>query len=302
MKDMTKRTDLAKEAVDLYCETMPAPGMPDGVRSSEKDVCGMHVFTVEILNENGSEIIGKPVGKYVTIDLEPLFANTDHAFQEAVDVISGELSSFLPSNGESPLLVAGLGNRAITPDALGPIAVENVLATRHLLRQMPEQFSMLKPVTAVAPGVLAMTGIESGEMLTGIAGKITPGALIAIDALAARRTERLCKTVQISNTGIVPGSGVGNHRFAINTKTMHIPCIAVGVPTVVDAATLAADILDDLQISYEATPLYEKYGQTFVTGKEIDRQVAACAKVIGYAINRAAQPELSLDDIALFLS
>ena len=166
MKDMTKRTDLAKEAVDLYCETMPAPGMPDGVRSSEKDVCGMHVFTVEILNENGSEIIGKPVGKYVTIDLEPLFANTDHAFQEAVDVISGELSSFLPSNGESPLLVAGLGNRAITPDALGPIAVENVLATRHLLRQMPEQFSMLKPVTAVAPGVLAMTGIESGEMLT----------------------------------------------------------------------------------------------------------------------------------------
>ena len=210
----------------------------------------MHVFTVEILNENGSEIIGKPVGKYVTIDLEPLFANTDHAFQEAVDVISGELSSFLPSNGESPLLVAGLGNRAITPDALGPIAVENVLATRHLLR----------------------------------------------------RTERLCKTVQISNTGIVPGSGVGNHRFAINTETMHIPCIAVGVPTVVDAATLAADILDDLQLSYEATPLYEKYGQTFVTGKEIDRQVAACAKVIGYAINRAAQPELSLDDIALFLS
>lgn len=302
MKDMTKRTDLAKEAVDLYCEAMPAPGMPDGVRSSEKDVCGMHVFTVEILNENGSEIIGKPVGKYVTIDLEPLFANTDHAFQEAVDVISGELSSFLPSNGESPLLVAGLGNRAITPDALGPIAVENVLATRHLLRQMPEQFSMLKPVTAVAPGVLAMTGIESGEMLTGIAGKIAPGALIAIDALAARRTERLCKTVQISNAGIVPGSGVGNHRFAINTETMHIPCIAVGVPTVVDAATLAADILDDLQISYEATPLYEKYGQTFVTGKEIDRQVAVCAKVIGYAINRAAQPELSLDDIALFLS
>ena len=302
MKDRTKRTDLAKEAVDLYCETQPAPGMPDGVRSTEKDVCGMHVFTVEILNENGSEIIGKPVGKYVTIHIEPLFFNTDHAFQEVVDVISGELSSFLPSAAESPLLVAGLGNRAITPDALGPIAVENILATRHLLRQMPEQFSMLKPVTAVAPGVLAMTGIESGEMLTGIAGKIAPGVLIAIDALAARRTERLCKTVQISNTGIVPGSGVGNHRFAINTETMHIPCIAVGVPTVVDAATLAADILDDLQIPYEPTSLYKKYGQTFVTGKEIDRQVATCAKVIGYAINRAAQPELSLDDIALFLS
>lgn len=302
MNQNGKRTDLAREAVELYNEAERVSGDPDGIRSEEKQVNGMTVYTVEILNEQGAEKLSKPVGKYVTVDIDALLRHEDNAFPKAVEVIAAELKALLPPADGEPVMVVGLGNRAVTPDALGPYAAEKIIATRHLLNQMPDSFSMLRPVTALSPGVLGMTGIESGEIVCGVAEKVPPCALIVIDALSARRTERLCRTVQLSNAGIAPGSGVGNRRFEINRKTVGVPCIAIGVPTVVDAATLAADILDELNAAYDAKALYEKHGQTFVTSKEIDQLVSECAKVIGYAVNSAVQPELSMEDIEMFLS
>lgn len=302
MNQNGKRTDLAREAVELYNESKCVSGDPDGIRSEEKQVNGINVYTVEILNEQGAEKLSKPIGRYVTVDIDALLRHEDNAFSKTVEVIAAELKALLPPGNGEPVMVVGLGNRAVTPDALGPYAAEKIIATRHLLNQMPDSFSMLRPVTALSPGVLGMTGIESGEIVCGVAEKVPPCVLIAIDALSARRTERLCRTVQLSNTGIAPGSGVGNKRFALNRRTVGVPCIAIGVPTVVDTATLAADILDELNAAYDAEALYEKHGQSFVTSKEVDLLVSECAKVIGYAVNAAVQPELSMEDIELFLS
>ena len=302
MDKIGKRTDLAREAVELYNEGARTTGDPDGIRSEEKDVNGISVYTVEILTEQGAAKLSKPVGKYITVDIDALIRHEENAFRNTVDAISAELRALMPAGGNRPVMVVGLGNRAVTPDALGPYVADKIIATRHLLDQMPDSFSMFRPVTVLSPGVLGMTGIESGEIICGVADKVPPCVLIVIDALSARRMERLCRTVQLSTSGIAPGSGVGNKRFEINEKTVGVPCIAVGVPTVVDAATLAADILDELNTDYDAKTLYEKHGQSFVTSKEIDQLVADCAKVIGYAVNTAVQPELSMEDIEMFLS
>ena len=171
-----------------------------------------------------------------------------------------------------------------------------IIATRHLISTYPDRFGDMTSVVSIAPGVLGMTGMESGELLSGIADKISPQAIIVIDALASRSIPRLCKTIQITDTGIIPGSGVGNHRFAINKETLGVPCIAVGIPTVIDAATLASDICGDQEA--ECDPQYEKL---FVTLKDIDTTVKDCAKATAYAINLALQPTIDIDDINFFL-
>lgn len=296
------RTDLAEEAVGLYRESQSAANLPDGISSTEQRRNGMLVTSVQITTQAAAEQVGKPIGSYITIDLERLHTHSEDSFRQTAELIAEELTALLPPANSSPFLIAGLGNRSVTPDALGPCAAEKTIATRHLLREMPEQFSMLRPVTVIAPGVLGMTGIESGEMICGLVDRIQPCAVVAIDALSARRSDRLCRTVQLTDTGIVPGSGVGNHRFAINRGTIGVPCIAIGVPTVVDAATLAADALEQIHADYDAEALFRTYGATFVTSKEIDRLMAVCAKAIGYAVNLALQPELSMEDIEMFLA
>lgn len=296
------RTDLAEEAVGLYRESQSAANLPDGILSTEKRRNGMLVTSVQITTQAAAEQVGKLIGSYITIDLERLHTHAEDSFRQTAELIAEELTALLPPANSSPFLIVGLGNRSVTPDALGPCAAEKTIATRHLLREMPEQFSMLRPVTVIAPGVLGMTGIESGEMICGLVDRIRPCAVVAIDALSARRSDRLCRTVQLTDTGIVPGSGVGNHRFAINRETIGVPCIAIGVPTVVDAATLAADALEQIHAAYDEEALFRTYGATFVTCKEIDRLMAVCAKAIGYAVNLALQPELSLEDIEMFLA
>lgn len=302
MQTSWKRTDLAEEAVGLYRDSQSVSNLPDGISSTEKRIKGIKVLSVEVTTQAGAEKLGKPIGSYITINLDRLHTHAEDTFGQTAELIAEELQELLPPANSSPFLVVGLGNRLVTPDALGAYATEKTIATRHLLREMPNQFSMLRPVTVIAPGVLGMTGIESGEMICGLIDKIRPCAVLAIDALSARHSDRLCRTVQLSNTGIVPGSGVGNHRFAINQQTIGVPCIAIGVPTVIDAATMAADALDQIHASYDEDALFKKYGETFVTCKEIDRLVAICAKVIGYAVNLALQPELSIEDIEMFLS
>ena len=224
--------------------------------------------------------------------------------QKAANVIAGELKA-LPLNlkPDEPVLVAGLGNRNITPDAIGPKAVEYVIATRHLVTQMPDQFKGFRQVCALTPGVLGLTGVETGEIIKGVCEHVHPSLVIAVDALASRRLNRLCSTVQICDTGIAPGSGVGNTRFALTKDALGVPVVAIGVPTVVDAVTLALDIAETAGIKdISPNDLLKNEENPIVTPKEIDRHISDTAKMIGYGIDFALQENLSVSDIELFLS
>ncbi|MCF2676770.1 GPR endopeptidase, partial [Pseudoflavonifractor phocaeensis] len=222
----------------------------------------------------------------------------EDAFGRGARAVAGVLRELMGPEGEKGgALVVGLGNRAITPDAIGPKVHEYTLVTRHLVEGVPEHFGSFRPVASLAAGVLGTTGMESGELVQAVCRSLKPAWVIAVDALASRSLERLCRTVQISDTGIVPGSGVGNHRFALDEKTLGVPVLAVGVPTVVYGATLAADLLgrDDL-------PPLGRGGELLVTPKDIDSQVGDLSKVIAYGINLALQPGLEMKDLDLLLS
>ena len=193
--------------------------------------------------------------------------------------------------------MVGLGNRAITPDALGPKVHDHTLVTRHLVEGCPEHFGGFRPVAALSAGVLGTTGMESGELVQAVCRRLEPACVVAVDALASRSLKRLCRTVQLSDTGIAPGSGVGNHRAALDRASLGVPVLAVGVPTVVDGATLAADLLG----TAELPPLGEGR-DLLVSPKDIDSQVSDLAKVIGYGIGLALHPGLRVEDLDLLLS
>jgi len=291
-----RRTDLALEARELWRENAAEQTQLKGVQAWDSQREGYPVTTVKILDREGAKALGKPVGAYVTLTVDALARREEDAFGRAVRAVAAELSGFLEGIG-GPALVVGLGNRAITPDAIGPKVQDHVLVTRHLVDQVPEHFGSLRPVAALAAGVLGTTGVESGELVGAVAGRLKPACVIAVDALASRSLDRLCRTVQIADTGIAPGSGVGNHRRALNRESLGAPVIAVGVPTVVDAATLAADLLGT-----EELPELGKNAGLLVTPKDIDSQVADLSKVIGWGITLALQPELSMEDLELFMS
>lgn len=196
--------------------------------------------------------------------------------------------------GREPVLVAALGNRLVTPDALGPLAAERLLVTRHLTAAMPELFGGFRPVSAVATGVLAATGVESGELIAGAVERVKPKCVIAIDALAARSAARLCATVQLCDSGIAPGSGVGNCRKALTRESLGVKVIAIGVPTVVDAATLGQDLLGRDEAEAEALAVAR---EMFVTPRDIDEKVALWAKIVGYGVNLGLQEGLSMEEM-----
>ena len=300
---LKRRTDLAAEARELWTQSAAEGAALEGVEVREEHREGFPVTTVRILDARGTEALGKPEGTYVTLELSGLLRREEEAFPRAVRALAGELSTLTGLEPGAPALVVGLGNRAITPDAVGPKAADHTLVTRHLVEREPVHFGSFRPVAALAAGVLGTTGVESGELVAALVEKLRPGCVIAVDALASRSLDRVCRTVQIADTGIVPGSGVGNHRFALNRETLGVPVVAVGVPTVVDAATLAADVLaeagrDDL----DPAALRGAGEGLFVTPRDIDAQVADLSKVIGFGLNLALQPHLSLEDVELLLS
>lgn len=295
----TKRTDLALEAHELWQEGAKDAARLPGVRRRIHRREGCPVTRLDILNEAGEAALGKPTGSYRTVDLSAFRRREEDFFARAVRSVGQELKELLPAEGT--VLVAGLGNAAMTPDALGPLALEQLLITRHLIAAMPRQFSGFRPVAAVRCGVLGTTGVESAEAVRGMVEQVRPAAVVAIDALAARRSHRLCAAVQLTDTGIVPGSGVGNHRAALNRETLGVPVISVGVPTVVDAATLAADLLEEAgtaAVDHEA--LRRANGTMTVTPRDIDAQVRNMAKVIGYGLNWALQA-LDIEEITALL-
>lgn len=284
------RTDLALEAKEIFEESVEKTTVLQGVKAREYRRQGCCVTAVEVLDERGSKALGKPVGRYLTVTLPP----EETELASSIRCIAGELRRLLPPLDGKPVLVAGLGNRTVTPDALGPLAAEQVLPTRHLQEC---SFSGLYPVCTIIPGVLGTTGIESAETVRGVAQRIDPCCVIVIDALMARRAARLCATVQLSDTGIIPGSGIGNHRSALNEDTLHVPVLSVGVPMVIDAHTLAADLLAGQRLNEAMLPS----GMT-VTVKDVDARVRALAKAVGWGINLAVQRALTMEDLAALLA
>ena len=295
-----KRTDLALEARELWQESAGKTTRLAGVKATKRKQEGYPVTRVDILDQRGEEALGKPRGTYLTVDLTTFWQRREDFFQRAVRAVGAPLKELVPTEG--PVLVVGLGNRAMTPDAVGPLAADHVLVTRHLISAMPRQFSGFRPVSVLRTGVLGTTGVESAESVRGLAAEVKPACVIAVDALASRRTGRVCAAVQLSDTGIIPGSGVGNHRIPLNAGTLGVPVIAIGVPTVVDSATLAADLLEESGITdYDGEALRKSRQNLMVTPRDIDQQVRDLGKVIGYGINWALQ-DLEIDEMNALLS
>ncbi len=291
-----RRTDLALEAQELWQESAGEQTQLKGVQARDSRREGYAVTTVRILDQEGAQALGKPAGTYVTLTVDGLARREEDAFGRAVRAVAAELTQLL-AGLEGPVLVACLGNRAVTPDAVGPKVHDHLLITRHLVDQAPEHFGAFRPVASVAAGVLGTTGVESGELVGALTGRLKPVCIIAVDALASRSLDRLCRTIQLADTGIAPGSGVGNHRHALDRESLGTPVIAIGVPTVVDGATLAADLLGTADL-----PPLGREGGMLVTPKDIDSQVNDLAKVIGYGITLALQPGLTLEDMELLMS
>lgn len=291
------------EAKALWEEEAEKQTKLDGVEAWDSEREGYPITTVRILNDNGAQTLGKPVGTYVTLLLDGLARREEDAFGRAARALAAELLDLFTLPEGASALVVGLGNRAITPDAIGPKVTEYTMVTRHLVERVPEHFGSFRPVSALASGVLGTTGVESGELVAALVEKIKPACVLAVDALASRSLDRICRTIQLADTGIVPGSGVGNARAALSQETLGVPVIAIGVPTVVDAGTLCADVLLEAgKGDYDPESLRAHAGSVIVTPKEIDSQVSDLSKVIGYGVNLALQTGLTVADVEMFLS
>lgn len=292
------RTDLAAEARQIYCHDHSQE--PLGVDFEELDCQGIGLSRVHVRNAQGAQALDKPIGTYITADLGPGWERQEDLLAQAAQLLAQELGNLLPENAQS-VLVVGLGNRNITADALGPLSAEKVIVTRHLKDLMPEEFAAFARVSAISPGVLGLTGVETGEIVGGLCQTVGPDAVIAIDALASRGVERLCRTVQLSNTGITPGGGIGAGRTALDKETLGVPVIALGVPTVVDALTLAADLCEQSGATLDPSAVPAQQGAMIVTPKDIDMLMHKCAKIIGYAIDMALHGGLPVSEIEALL-
>ena len=286
------RTDLALEARQLWQESAGRTTKLEGVRAREGERFGLPVTVVEVLDERGEQALHKAKGTYVTVELEGLARREEGVFSRSVRAVAEQLTELM---GELPpaacVLAVGLGNRAITPDRIGPGVYDHLLVTRHLVEQLPGQFQGLRPVAALAPGVLGTTGMESGETVKAVCDALHPALVIAADALVCGGTDRLCRTVQLTDAGIAPGSGVGYRRWALSRAHSGI---AIGAPPVMDGAALMAGLKD------EASSRAGR--ELLVTPRDIDSRAADLAKVIGYGINLALQPGLELEELELLLS
>ncbi|MDD4504131.1 MAG: GPR endopeptidase [Clostridiaceae bacterium] len=321
------RTDLAIEAREFYNKQENKEDIP-GVEVDVENKEDYTVTRVKVVEEVGARIIGKPKGNYITIEVPKLRENDKDLQDEAGKVLAEEVANIVNLNDQSVIMVVGLGNWNVTPDALGPRVVEHLLVTRHIKEYVPDQIDEgVRSVCAVAPGVLGITGIETSEIIRGIVDRVKPDLVIAIDALASRKMDRISTTIQLADTGINPGSGVGNNRKELSRESMGVHVIAIGVPTVVDAATMASDTIDRVVDSLmkespkdgefynmlKVMDKTEKYklinevitpfvGNLMVTPKEIDRLIDDIAVVIANGLNIALHPSINQEDIDKYIN
>ena len=308
------RTDLALERRELYRKANKIENEIDGIETEEEEINDkIRTSRVKVVNDKGSEAIGKPIGNYITIDIKNLKIATTEDIQSFSEVLTKELKTLIQkhANNKDDILVVGLGNIYVTPDSLGPKVINEIDVTRHILEYMPEAIpENTRPVSAISPGVLGTTGIETLEIIKGIVENIHPKLLIVIDALASRSIERISSTIQLADTGITPGAGVGNTRKDLSRDTLGIPVIALGIPTVVEAATIAADSLDlfiqKIQEEAKSNEFLNKLQEEdkyelikevlapedynfIVTPKEIDDLIENMKDVVARGINFAVQ-------------
>lgn len=294
---MDFRTDLALERREVYGDQEI-----QGVKQTVTDNKKSKTTRIEVLDNEGAQKIGKPIGNYITVEV-PNFSRDGEVLDERLDAVKNEIASLLPKDGL--VLIAGLGNMSITPDSLGPKVIDKILATRHISPELAKSIGLenLRGVAAISPGVLGQTGIETGEIIKGISDCVKPAAVITIDALASRKLSRLGCTVQLADTGVTPGSGVGNARKEINEKTIGAPVIAIGIPTVVDATTLAYDLFGGEEKNKElSNKIDPECANMIVTPREIDIMMERASNLVGLAINSALQPTLSAEDIMALTS
>ena len=324
---MNIRTDLAIEAREFFNKQENRGDIP-GVEMDVDKQEDVTITRVKVVEEVGSRMIGKPMGNYITVEVPKLRENDKDLEDKVGKLLAKEIASIVKLNDQSVILVVGLGNWNVTPDALGPRVVEHLLVTRHIKEYVPDQIDEgVRSVCAVAPGVLGITGIETSEIIRGIVDRVKPDLVIAIDALASRKMERVSTTIQLADTGINPGSGVGNNRKELSQATMGVPVVALGVPTVVDAATMASDTIDMvidslIKESPKDGEFYhmlkdmdrtEKYklinevispyvGNLMVTPKEIDRLIDDIAVVVANGLNLALHPSIGPEDIDRYIN
>ncbi len=321
----TIRTDLAMEAREM-AQDKGKPDIP-GVVVVDFNREDIKVTRVEIVSPQGEARLGKPQGNYITLEI-PGMDERDPAYDEKVSQqLADEIKRLVKLDKKSTVLVVGLGNWNVTPDAIGPKVVDKLMVTRHIFEFIPDQVDdRMRPLCAVAPGVLGITGIETGEIVKGIVDKVKPDLVIAIDALASRKTERIGTTIQIADTGINPGSGVGNKRMGLSKETLGVETLAIGIPTVVYAHTIGRDSIemlvhelasqtgagselhrvlikmDEKQLdSIVSEVLAEGLGDLVVTPKEVDKLIDSVVSIIADGINLAVHPDLSMEEVNRFL-
>lgn len=284
------RTDLALETKEKFEEDHVEI---KGVRINEEEK-GENIKVTEVIieTENGAKTMGKPKGSYITIEAPEMIDGDEDYHREISKELAKILKTMLPAEKEElSILVVGLGNREVTPDALGPRVVDNMLITRHIIREFGKYAlgsEHSNSISSIVPGVMAQTGMESLEIIRGVIKETKPDYVIAVDALAARSVKRLNRTIQITNTGINPGSGVGNHRHGLNEESVGIPVIAIGIPTVVDAATIVNDAISDYYEEADCT-----LNSFFVTPKDIDESIKRLSFTISEGLNIAFEKEES---------
>lgn len=261
-------------------------GEIEGVNFSKTALGSMKVTRIEVLNSQGAKNLGKPEGVYYTVETDS-FPDASCLCDERLETVTKLLKTLVPQKGE--VLVVGLGNLKITPDSLGPSCASMIFSTRHLDKTTLEELSLppLRQVCAIAPGVTGQTGLEAGEIIAGICKNVKPAAVITVDALASGSVKRLANTVQMSNAGIEPGSGVGNSRKAINRETLGVPVISIGVPTVVDAVSLARDV-SGTDVKSESD-----YTSFMVTPRDIDVVTSSASRFLALAINSVLHENIS---------
>ena len=293
-QDMENTENSARVHTDLACERMRADTALEGVEYSESEEDGCRIARLTVTSDEGAKSIGRPKGRYVTMSFSPLYELTDDTLSSLSSLLSrliGEFVSALDGKVGSVLAV-GLGNRYMTSDAVGPESIREMLATRHLFLEDPELFAGYSDVvlSLLSPGVMAQTGIESRLLVEGAVKAIQPDLVIVIDALAARSTDRLATTIQLSDTGIRPGSGIGNSRLAIDREALGVPVLAIGIPTVVDSRTLVYDALERAGATEDTMPprLYEVLAEGesfFVSPRQMDTVTERAARLVADAVN-----------------
>ncbi len=320
------RTDLALEAREMAQEEnqFHIPGVK--VDTINKD--NIQVTRVEVVSEEGEIRIGKPMGNYITLEMPEIGDRNPEYDEKVSQMLAEEIKRITNINDDSIVLIVGLGNWNVTPDAVGPKVVRKLMVTRHIFEFLPEQVDdRMRSLCAIAPGVLGITGIETGEIIKGLVDRVKPDLVIAVDALASRKTSRIASTIQIADTGINPGSGIGNKRMAISKETLGVPTLAIGIPTVVYAHTIGRDSLDMLIKEFSNSVeqgsefykilesmnekdfdmlvgevLAQGFGDLIVTPKEVDDLIDSVSQIIADGLNIAVHRAMSIEDVNRYLN